>query len=364
MRLTMAEVLNRLVAERLAAPESIQRARDALRAEARDARPWFVTAAAGFGAWLATLLLLSFFGIAIVDGAAGGLIVGAACIAGAIKLRKADGAEFARQLALALSLAGQSLVISSVGRATESLAAGAVAGLALCVALLPRFPDRVHRFLSGAIAVGCVATLLYSTHLPRSGDLMVLALLGGIAWIWRWGDGPRDAARDEMLEPVGYALVIALFAALSVGLAMRWAVEMGEPFGREIRTAHFGGLTSLGVTVAMVLLQLAIYGELDERGPSVRREIVAASVVFTLLLAAVTWSTPGILAALGILLLGFDRRRPVLVGLAVLFVLGFGAFYYYSLRMTLLDKSLVLLASGGLLIFGHFFLTSRMGKDS
>ena len=46
----------------------------------------------------------------------------------------------------------------------------------------------------------------------------------------------------------------------------------------------------------------------------------------------------------------FDRRNRVLLGLAIVFLLVFGSMYYYSLHLTLLEKSAVLAGSGALLL--------------
>jgi uncharacterized membrane protein len=49
-------------------------------------------------------------------------------------------------------------------------------------------------------------------------------------------------------------------------------------------------------------------------------------------------------------MLAFDRRDRVLLAAAAIFLVAFGAFYYYSLHLTLLEKSGVLIGSGVLLL--------------
>lgn len=61
-------------------------------------------------------------------------------------------------------------------------------------------------------------------------------------------------------------------------------------------------------------------------------------------------STPGIIAGAAVLTLAFDRRDTVLLGMAVVFLLCFGSVYYFSLHLTLLEKSGVLAGSGALLL--------------
>jgi uncharacterized membrane protein len=75
-----------------------------------------------------------------------------------------------------------------------------------------------------------------------------------------------------------------------------------------------------------------------------------------LLLALVTLSTPGIIAAVALFVLGFDRRNRVLIALGIAFLVKFLALYYYSLDMTLLEKSIVLAASGLVLLAARAYI--------
>jgi uncharacterized membrane protein len=77
------------------------------------------------------------------------------------------------------------------------------------------------------------------------------------------------------------------------------------------------------------------------------------------LTALLTLQTPGVIAALGVLLLGFHRRSVVLLGMAVLFILVFGVGYYYDLQLSLLAKSLALLGSGLVLLGLRLFILRR-----
>ena len=62
-------------------------------------------------------------------------------------------------------------------------------------------------------------------------------------------------------------------------------------------------------------------------------------------------------------MLAFDRRNPVLLGLGVLFLLVFASVFYYSLNLTLLEKSGVLVGSGVLLFAVRRALVSRGGGE-
>jgi hypothetical protein len=103
-----------------------------------------------------------------------------------------------------------------------------------------------------------------------------------------------------------------------------------------------GWIVTAAVTLALAALATAV---LAERGvaPSARTALAVGAVVA---LGAATVQSPGVVAGVAVLVLGFDRRRPVLVGLAAVFLLAFGGVYYYSLALTLGAKAGVLVASG------------------
>jgi uncharacterized membrane protein len=68
------------------------------------------------------------------------------------------------------------------------------------------------------------------------------------------------------------------------------------------------------------------------------------------LLAIPAHQTPGILAAIIVLTVGFWRGNLLLMGLATAFLAGFLTAYYYNLDFTLLVKSFILMGTGVLLL--------------
>jgi hypothetical protein len=375
MRLSMATLLQRLVAEGHAAPDAAARARLALGETAEEATPWYVRAAAGIGAWVATALLVGFLASAVADpDENAALVLGLALVAGAVYLRRRATAEFARQLALAASFAGQVLILLRVANATDSGVVTGLVALALSAALVPLVPDAVHRFMSAV--VGSVATVVVAVELRlgwgvdapglapsspgldlavRGADVAVLALVAFAAWVWRGGSRTRGRDLAEMLEPVGYGTVVALLGLLLLDAFIGPSLGFVAG-GRAMSRWQLGAATTVGVTAALCALVLAVAREGGRRASGEATVVALASAA---LLGAVTLPTPGIVAAVAALALGFDRRRPVLVGLAVLFLVAFAALHYHSLRLTLLEKSGVLVASGLLLLAARAYVTTR-----
>ncbi|MFN2567216.1 MAG: DUF4401 domain-containing protein [Gemmatimonadaceae bacterium] len=376
MRPTLAAVFDRLVAEGLAPRESIDRARVGIEGIVDTTPPWYARVIAGFGAWVATGFLVGFLFLAdIVDEETRAIIVGALLVIGAVLLRRLAAAddEFKRQLALAVSLAGQVLVIVGVMGETKSAATAGLVALAMSIVLVPLLHDQAHRFMSGLIgsiaAIAAMADLKLAwtvTSVATLGDVVVrgselaaLAVVAVTAYVWRADLRRRSGELAEMLEPVGYGTIVALFGVLLFSSLFAIADDLvrGSQSTRP-NAWHLGPATTAGITAALVALELAIFKERRVKAPS---EAFVVAVVASLLLGVLTLSTPGVIAAVTVLTLGFDRRNRILIGIAVAFLVKFSSAYYYSLRMTLLEKSIVLVASGLLLLAARAYVRLRFG---
>jgi len=373
VRLPIATLLDRLVAEGHATPTQPALAREALAAaeEAEEATPWYVRVAAGFGAWIATLLVVGFLGgIGLRPGDASALVVGLALVAGAVALRRTARAEFARQVALAASFAGQALVMLRLADVTDSVGGAGIAALALSLALIPIVPDAVHRFASAVVGslglLAAVASLRLrwdagadaeafapSLLAVRGADLAALALVAVAAWAWRSDVRWRDARLAEIVEPVAWGVTVAVLGVLLADAALGPSIGWFTP-GSRASDWQLGALTTLGVAAAIGALALAAFRE--HGGGGAMRPLALGGVAA---LALLTLPTPGIAAAIGVVLLGFDRRRPLLVGLGALFLVAFLGFFYHALRLTLLEKSWMLAASGLLLLAACWWLRPR-----
>jgi hypothetical protein len=356
MRLSVADVLAHLRAAGLAPAGVDDAARAALAEELRDDMPWHIRTAVGAGAWLATgFLLASLFTIAGLRDSVERFVVGLLLVVAAVLVRRTANAEFLRQAAVAASLAGQALIIRGIGDRFESVVMAATASLALSVVLLWLIPDRVHRFLSAIIGAVSLAVAAVASKAPGAFDVSTLVLVACIAYVWRIGIRGRSAVIAEILEPVGYGLIVGLFGILLFSTATSLADgpgsvtisvnHVGRDFG-DPRQA-LGPVVAIGIAVALMLLVWMIFDEHRAShggGPSV------AALAGVAALAAGSLSSPGIVAGAAALVLAFDRRDRVLLGLSTIFLLVFGSAYYYSLDLTLLEKSGVLAGSGVLLL--------------
>ena len=85
----------------------------------------------------------------------------------------------------------------------------------------------------------------------------------------------------------------------------------------------------------------------------------ALGQVGILVLGLLTYTVPALIVSVFVYLVGFQTRQKVIRGLGLLSVAWSGAFFYYSLEMTLMMKSLVLVTSGGALLLFRVLMGVR-----
>jgi hypothetical protein len=278
-------------------------------------------------------------------------MAGAACCAGAWFLfRSFEDNDFAEQFGLAVSLAGQVLIVIGLGQYLRVedpplyfAVAAALAALAVIV------PNGLHRVLTSAGAAVALALGIGQLSLHGLGAPL-LSL--GVAWIWleprRWAVGGR------IWRPVGYGLVLALLLIETFRLFGAWqAFGMGR---QDLSWfALYSPLLGRGLTAAaLVGVALVLARREGAEGAASGFAVGAALVLALLSLAA-----PGLASALLILLLGFAAGNRILGALGILSLLGFVAHFYYSLHATLLEKSGILAVTGLCLLAASFILSRR-----
>lgn len=327
----------------------------------RPAPPWYVRVMLGIAGWIGALFLLAFLGAAfslLVDDSGVALFVGAALCGGAFALfRGFDGNDFAEQFGLAVSLAGQMLMIVGLS-GLLGVQEGAPFYLAIALmeaALALLVPNFLHRLLATCGAAVAVALAINSAELH---GLSAPILCAGLALVWLepkvWAGGGR------LWRPVGYGLVLALLLVETfrlfdagtlfgvVAAPSRWVAINGPLIGRAL-----GAAVLLWVAIALV----------RREGVAPASPIGLTAGAAALVLGLASLAAPGLASALLILLLGFAVGNRLLVALGILSLLGFVTHFYYSLHATLLEKSGIL-AMTGLCLLAIWFALGRVSPSS
>lgn len=313
-------------------------------APTRRPSPWYVRAMLGIAGWMGAMFLIGFVGaafVAIFSNGAGLILAGAIFCGGAFAVfRVAGDNDFAAQFGLALSLAGQVMV----GLGVFNLL-GDEFGLPFYAAMLVfecglvlaigNFLHRVWSAFAAMVAIGFAMSDL-GFHGLASG-------LAAAAFAALWLRESAWIASGALWRPVAYGVTFALLWFDGMLLASRAIASMGDAADvAPLAFVWLGPVLSGVVLVSTVARLLA----LSDVTPRVR----TAALGFAALVAAAATGAPGVATGLLTLVVGFALGHRVLVGLGVAALLGYLGHYYYSLHMTLLAKSGVLVATGTALV--------------
>ncbi|SNY92010.1 protein of unknown function [Cohaesibacter sp. ES.047] len=326
--------------------------------------PLYLRALSGIGAIVSGLLflyLLYLFGLFKLNDASligNGLLLMLVAMglyrSGIKKLGLAQ--DFMVQTALTLLQAGKVALISGLVQMTDTLfnlswtwPVAAILGLVAILSFL-LFPSSLERFVAGI-------TFLMSF------------------WICLLIDGPEGGRAFAFT-----ALVAAHLLALAAFLAYPWVrkaltslfdaliVSLCAGVGIVSTFVKMHGLKQVDLDVVdlsidmsgfaqkwpiQILLTLALFALIRwiaGRQTAWRSEPILIAFAGVVLLGLV--ADPAILLALALMIAGYATHRPVHSLLGLLLALGFGCYYYYALDITLLQKSVVLILSGIVFLFG------------
>ncbi len=304
--------------------------------------PWYVRGLIGISAWFAAIPLLAFlFFIDLISSEADAIFAGILFCAGAIALKRIFGQSiFIGQMTLAFNLAGQVLFLLGIANEVASVTTIVLVTIVLESVLIWLYPDQLHRFLSAIIIVVAICVQIYEMETLVAIHFLILTLAAVVVCIWENESYLSTTVASDVYPPVGFGLLITMFALLCLS-----AVGELEIFWWWISA---GGLL-------LILLYLE-YRILSYHGLDLQPGTILWVLGGTVVALIPSIRTPGILAAIIVLLLGFRRGNRSLMGLAGAFLVLFLAAYYYSLEMTLLVKSFVLMGTGLAILIVRYLL--------
>jgi hypothetical protein len=337
---TLGEALDYLADQDLLTDEARQQIESGLKAgSAAEATPWYFKLLIGIGAWIAALFFIGFTtAIALQAAAVWGLVL----IAAAVALNYYTDTIFTKQLALATSIAGHIIfLIGLVEQLDLTPSDGgffviATAVTVLWIVLYRLYRLSVHRFLSTLLVPATFTAWIISEEFYEGLHLLLLVEVIGIGVIFLG----RTRFTAQLL-PAGYALVVAVLIMPFLTLILLDVDEIAVWPARVILSLGF------------IFLVLSLSGDWRKLG----REPLILAVGAIILLALL--SNAGIIAATGLLVLGFARRDLLITAAAQLFLLVFISFYYYDLHLDLLEKSAVLAASGIIIMGARMLIGIR-----
>ena len=285
---------------------------------ADSGRPLAISLLLGASGWFAGIFVLILVALAVrPDSAAPAAITGVVLLAAAwgLFMAASGGLQIVVvQLALALSIAGQCLVVFAAADHAGGIGPAAAAALLLQIVLAFVMPDRLHRTLSTLFATVAwaltVRFALFDAHAGWRDDAarptFLPAALGG--WLLTWG-------------PIAGALWWAIRHE-AAWVARGW-VALAQP----IVTGLIAGL-AFATLASQPFDDMRWFGAHASDGSQALFPVLSA------------------LAALAALAAAFAQGRRALMALCAIAALLHASSFYYALGASLLVKSLLMLVAG------------------
>ena len=317
-------------------------------AAAADASPWYVRAMVGIAGWIAACFLLAFIGAAVAFAFRTGdaaVTVGLVLCAAAIALLWSFAVrEFVAQFALALSLAGQAMVIFGLFELFprhDLVIYALIAAFELVLALAA--PYSIHRTWSALVA--SIALLFVLITLRVSFLFPALVAAGFVAVEL---NDAKLARHADVCQPVSAGLALSLLLLVPATLAFSLVGELGGARGLHDTSSAWRG--SALVTLVLVVTVAVL---LVRNGVSLGGRAGVATLAACVALAA-AWQVPALIAAIIVVIVSFASGRRALMGLGLVALAATLGHHYFSLDATLLAKSASLITAGVVLLAARF----------
>ena len=325
--------------------------------------PWYVKLLLSISGWFGALFLLIFLGGTL------GLMLGkdidtyplflaffgAGLIFFAYTMFKEKQGDFLEHFFLALSMAGQAMVIGALFFMFENRN---YHELLLFVALFQAFlmwvvPNYIHRMMSALFMALSFSYFFYNAGEPF---FPTVVLTFTIAWLWmnefKW-------IERKKIEAIAYGITTALvWLKYSMLFTPYYFYELFNLHGE----VHFHAwMLNMGTlfTFAYVLWKL-----LAESGNLENKKVLMLSVLALVILFLISVEVNGLLLGTLLLVLGFAHSHHLLTGLGVLSSLIFLSNYYYFTGETLMEKAGLLLVLGVGLLLSRFIMKFILEKEA
>lgn len=300
--------------------------------------PWYLRVFSGFCGWLASWFLLGFLGLSIVaevlDSTLGLISLGAVLISAGYAILKQKGNEFVEQMGLATSLAGQLFVCIGLFKDGSILDVFPLLLFTLLhVSLAVVMPNYLHRLLSAYFAAVVMALLLSTLHISSLFSTILLLVITLI-----WLNEFTFTRQVSAFQAIGYGLTVGLIqfkTSMLFSSTNIWTLEE-MPVVNAWVDEGLNTLVLLFVIYLMLKKHKLVFCERDKW--------IAAGLLLLLLVANLFAN--GIVCGVAILLLGFSTYHRALSVLGVVAIIVNLSSYYYLVNLSLLHKSVVLMATG------------------
>ncbi|WP_299379165.1 DUF4401 domain-containing protein [uncultured Kiloniella sp.] len=318
--------------------------------------PIYLKILSGIGAFIASICFVGFLILIEVisfNNAVGALTTSVIFIVAAIGLYtvtsddNSTGKNFFLQVSFALMGTGKLLfVFATLEDFGENLLAIALSSLLITALTYPFYRLHVERFMScTGVLIVILLNILWEDELGLPTDIafnlfILVQLIAAGCLLFH----PRVLA---FFQPLSQALIVSLTGSVLFLSSHTEFNYLDNPL--VISPA----ISNILIAAALIFLIIWAAGGKEH----IKREPIIVAMIGTILLALL--SAPGILLSLGLMIFGYARHDRLFTLFGFLLLPVFLWLYYYNLDITLLQKSIILVASGGVMIAGKFYLKLR-----
>ncbi|MCA9776872.1 MAG: DUF4401 domain-containing protein, partial [Candidatus Eremiobacteraeota bacterium] len=283
--------------------------------------PWYIQVLVGFGAWFASLFVLIFFLLIIMNSEGALCFLGALMYGGTLYFRnRAEPPLFLRHALLSTHLAGVMTASAGVAEISRDVDLGfLVAGL-LFAASARFYQDGLGGFLFG-FGFAWSGLFAAAEAFGRPGGTLWILLLMVLVLLF-------SNKLDKLLQSFLKAHTLPVYRGLATGLLATALAHSFDNLPLEYKIA----LSVLAVAVSVWESHLLKHPNLAKLG--------------LLLVGALINSVPALIISIFVYLTGFQTRQRFVQGLALASVAASVTFYYYNLDLSLMAKSLALVGGG------------------
>ncbi len=354
---SLQDVLNGLQDEGLLPDATADRATDLIE-NMHSIQPWYIRTMVGFGAWLASLLLIGF--VASIGFVAEGafIVIGLGMIVAAVTVRKRFDSDFMVQSTLAVSLAGQGLFAYGISQFQVSgdFEIVLIAVMIMSTVLFVIFPDRIHRVLMVLSAANALTILIYIWELNAVVPLLGPLCAGALIFLYQRQSQFLASGQRALVRPLMTGLMLCAFGYLLIS-TIYILPELGDGYAFYPRP-----------WISTVLLgALFIY-----LGTQIWPQMLTGTRKFAMLVVyglmgvviAAAWAAPGLLLALIVVMLGAASGNRVFIGAGIAFLVVFIGTYFYGIQISMLTKSVTLIACGVATLLARWLILKLVAQSS
>jgi len=365
--ITATSLLEQLVSSGKVGVGELPKLSESIKEDQQDGElPLYLRILVGIGAAISSFCFIGFLSVAkIVSFSSEGDLIGvgfmliAAALAVALLAReKEHNLKHSFLMQSSFCLMGMGKILFTMGVAMlfkpDEMRGALVATLLLTVGTYHVYRMSIDRFLSSsAVALTLFLNVMFEKELGlMHGNVVNLILILMLVFAGFLFTNPRV---KRAYLPLAYALSTSLSLIV---LFLPFYFSSVHTVSRELqRSIGAGGFSLMPLTVALCLGLVFLMAHVGGGWKRLLQQPLSIAVVGVILLGTV--SAPGILLALALMILGYGRHERLLWTLGLLLMPAFIWFYYYTLELTLLEKSGVLVGSGCVLLLGRLYLTVR-----